>query len=96
MFDRLHMQDWASLPLVPELVKFQLGLLDTYEKLLASQTWDEAELNQALKGLMASLLPLMQARDSLRELLLSSHKGLLEQYRRLLEEALRSQEESRG
>jgi hypothetical protein len=44
-----------------DLVHFQLPVLDACEKLLASCGWDEARLNEALKSMMASMLPLLRA-----------------------------------
>jgi DNA-binding transcriptional regulator PaaX len=94
MFDQMH--NWAGLPLVTELAKFQLSMLDAYEKLLACKVWDEAELNQALKGMLASLLPLMQTRHTMQEQLVSTQKAMLQQYRHFLENLVRQQDESRS
>ena len=94
MFDQTHMKDWANMPLVTEMAKFQLSMLDAYEKLLACQIWDEAELNQALKGLLAAWLPLMQARKTVQEQLVGTQKEMLQQYRRLLESLVQQQETS--
>jgi DNA-binding transcriptional regulator PaaX len=72
-----------------DLVDFQLAVLDAYEKLLASCSWDEAQLNEALKSMMPSLLPLLRAQRALGEQLLTSHQEVLHQYRRVLEGSLR-------
>ncbi len=72
-----------------ELVDFQLAVLDAYEKLLASCSWDEAQLNESLKSMMSSLLPLMRAQRALGEQLVTSHQEALRQYRRVLESSLR-------
>jgi hypothetical protein len=93
MFDWMHMMREDSLPLIPELLKFQLSLLNAYEGLLKSQTWDKAQLNQVLKEWMSSLLPLVQSGEAMREQLVEAQKQVLEQYRHCLEEALRRQSE---
>lgn len=77
-------------PAVPrDLVDFQLAVLDAYEKLLASCSWDETQLNEALKSMMSSLLPLLRAQRTLGEQLFTSHQEVLRQYRRVLEGSLR-------
>ncbi|MGA8552701.1 MAG: hypothetical protein WB678_20955 [Stellaceae bacterium] len=77
-------------PAVPrDLVDFQLAVLDAYEKLLASCSWDETQLNEALKSMMSSLLPLLRAQRALGEQLFTSHQEVLRQYRRVLEGSLR-------
>ena len=38
-----------------DVVDFQLAVLDAYEKLLASCSWDESRLNEALKSMMSSM-----------------------------------------
>lgn len=72
-----------------DVARFQLAVLDAYEKLLASCAWDEGSLNEALKSMMVSMLPLLRAQRALGEQLVSSHQELLRQYRRVLEAALR-------
>jgi hypothetical protein len=72
-----------------DVVHFQLAVLDAYEKLLAGCTWDESRLNDALKSMMASMLPLLRAQRALGEQLFASHQELLRQYRRTLEATLR-------
>ena len=73
----------------PDIVDFQLAVLDAYEKLLAGCGWDEAQLNQALKSMMSSLLPLLRTQRALGEQLFASHQEALRQYRRVLEASLR-------
>lgn len=75
-----------------DLVDFQLAVLDAYEKLLASCSWDEAQLNEALKSMIGSLLPLLRAQRALGEQLFTSHQEALRQYRRVLESSLRQPE----
>lgn len=72
-----------------DVVRFQLAVLDAYEKLLASCAWDEGSLNDALKSMMASMLPLWRAQRALGEQLVSSHQEMLREYRRALEASLR-------
>ena len=72
-----------------DLIDFQLAVLDAYEKLLASCSWDEAQLNEALKSMMSSLLPLLRAQRTLSQQLFTSHQETLRQYRRVLEASLR-------
>jgi DNA-binding transcriptional regulator PaaX len=73
----------------PEVVDFQLAVLDAYEKLLSSCSWDEQRLNEALKSMMSSMLPLLRAQRALGEQLFASHQELVRQYRRTLEASLR-------
>ncbi len=75
-----------------DLVDFQLAVLDAYEKLLAGCSWDEAQLNEALKSMIGSLLPLLRAQRALGEQLFTSHQEALRQYRRVLESSLRQPE----
>lgn len=70
------------------LAEFQLAILDAYEDLLASCPWDEAKLNEALKSMMSSFLPLLRAQRALGEQLAASHRELIRQYRRALEASL--------
>ena len=72
-----------------DIVDFQLAVLDAYEKLLASCGWDEPRLNEALKSMMASMMPLLRAQRALGEQLFASHQELVRQYRRTLEASLR-------
>lgn len=72
-----------------DILQFQLAVLDAYERLLGSGGWDETRLNEALKSMMTSLLPLMRAQRALGEQLFDAHRGMLAQYRRTLEAALR-------
>jgi len=71
-----------------DVVDFQLAVLDAYERLLASCSWDEARLNEALKSIMSSMLPLLRAQRALGEQLFASHQELVRQYRRTLEASL--------
>jgi hypothetical protein len=75
-----------------DIVDFQLAVLDAYEKLLASCSWDEPRLNEALKSMMSSMLPLLRAQRALGEQLFASHQELVRQYRRTLEASLRQSE----
>jgi hypothetical protein len=79
-----------------DLVDFQLAVLDAYEKLLASCSWDEAQLNEALKSMMSSLLPLLRAQRALGEQLFTSHQEALRQYRSVLEASLRQSDGRSG
>ena len=79
-----------------DVVRFQLAVLDAYEKLLASCAWDEGSLNDALKSMMASMLPLLRAQRTLGERLVSSHQELLRQYRRVLEASLHQDDDGGG
>jgi len=72
-----------------DVVDFQLAVLDAYEKLLASCSWDESRLNEALKSMMSSMFPLLRAQRALGEQLFASHQELVRQYRRTLEASLR-------
>jgi hypothetical protein len=73
-----------------DIVDFQLAVLDAYERLLASCSWDEPRLNDALKSMMSSMLPLLRAQRTLGEQLFASHhQELVRQYRRTLEASLR-------
>ncbi len=73
-------------PLPPrDVVDFQLAVLDAYEKLLASCSWDESRLNEALKSMLSSMLPLLRAQRAFGEQLFASHQELVRQYRRTLE-----------
>lgn len=80
----------------PDVVQFQLAVLDAYEKLLGSCSWDEGSLNEALKSMIASMLPLLRAQRALGEQLVSSHQELLRQYRRVLEASLRQPQDGGG
>lgn len=80
----------------PDVVQFQLAVLDAYEKLLGSCSWDEGSLNDALKSMIASMLPLLRAQRALGEQLVSSHQELLRQYRRVLEASLRQPRDGGG
>ena len=71
-----------------DVVDFQLAVLDAYERLFASCSWDEARLNEALKSMMSSMLPLLRAQRALGEQLFASHQELVRQYRRTLEASL--------
>ena len=71
-----------------DVVDFQLAVLDAYERLLASCSWDEARLNETLKSMMSSMLPLLRAQRALGEQLFASHQQLVRQYRRTLEASL--------
>jgi hypothetical protein len=71
------------------VIQFQLAVLDAYENLLTSYSWDEGRLNEALKSMMASMLPLLRAQRALGEQLFASHQEMLRQYRRSLETSLR-------
>jgi hypothetical protein len=76
-------------PSVPrDVAKFQLAILDAYQSLLESYSWDEAKLNEVLKKVIASFLPLWRAQQELGEQLLASHKELIAQYRHALEASL--------
>jgi len=79
-----------------DVVRFQLAVLDAYEKLLASCAWDEGSLNETLKSMMASMLPLLRAQRALGEQLVSSHQELLRQYRHVLEASLRQSGDGGG
>lgn len=79
-----------------DVVQFQLAVLDAYEKLLGSCSWDEGSLNDALKSMIASMLPLLRAQRALGEQLVSSHQELLRQYRRVLEASLRQPPDGGG
>jgi len=78
-----------------DIVRFQLAVLDAYEKLLASCTWDEARLNEALKSMMASMLPLLRAQRALGEQFFATHREMLTQYRRNLEASLHNVDAAR-
>jgi DNA-binding transcriptional regulator PaaX len=71
-----------------DVITFQLALLDAYERLLSSCSWDEAKLNEALKSALSSLLPLLRAQRAMSEQVLASHKELIRHYRRVLEASL--------
>jgi hypothetical protein len=71
-----------------DIVDFQLAVLDAYEKLLATCSWDEPRLNKALKSMMSSMLPLLRAQRALGEQLFASHQELVRQYRHTLEASL--------
>jgi hypothetical protein len=76
-------------PSIPQdIVKFQLAVLDAYQSLLDSCSWDEAKLNDVLKKVMSSFLPLWRAQHELGERLFASHKQLIRQYRQALEASL--------
>jgi DNA-binding transcriptional regulator PaaX len=79
-----------------DVVDFQLAVLDAYEKLLASCNWDESRLNEALKSMMSSMLPLLRAQRALGEQLFASHQELVRQYRRTLEASLRQSDGQPG
>lgn len=79
-----------------DVVRFQLAVLDAYEKLLAGCAWDEGSLNDALKSMMASMLPLLRAQRALGEQLVASHQELLREYRRALEASLRQPRDGGG
>jgi DNA-binding transcriptional regulator PaaX len=79
-----------------DVVDFQLAVLDAYEKLLASCSWDESRLNEALKSMMSSMLPLLRAQRALGEQLFASHQELVRQYRRTLEASLRQSDGQPG
>ena len=59
-----------------DVVDFQLAVLDAYEKLLASCSWDELRLNEALKSMMSSMLPLLRAQRVLGEQLFDRIRSL--------------------
>ncbi len=79
-----------------DVIDFQLAVLDAYEKLLASCSWDELRLNEALKSMMSSMLPLLRAQRALGEQLFASHQELVRQYRRTLEASLRQSDRQPG
>ena len=72
-----------------DVIHFQLSVLDAYEKLLASCNWDEARLNDVLKAMLASILPLLRTQRALGEQFLGAHQEMLRQYRQTLEASLR-------
>jgi hypothetical protein len=76
-----------------DLVNFQLSLLDAYEKLLESCSWDQAKLNDVLKAVMSSFLPLLRAQREIREQLFASQKELIRQYRQSLEASLQQSDD---
>ena len=71
-----------------DLVNFQLALLDAYEKLLESCSWDQTKLNDVLKSVMSSFLPLLRAQRDMRDQLLASQRELIRQYRQSLKTSL--------
>lgn len=75
-----------------DAVAFQLAVLDAYEKLLFSCSWDEARLNEALKSMMAAALPLLRAQRALCEQLFAAHREMIREYRQALDAALRQSE----
>lgn len=80
-----------------DIVHFQLAVLDAYERLLVSCGWDEAQLNDALKSMISSALPLLRAQQALSKELLAAHHEMLRQYRQALEASLRQYDgRSRG
>lgn len=85
----------ADSRLLREFADLQLRFLEAYESLLENAGWDETKLNQILKALTLSLLPIVRAQGSMAEQLLALHKAMVGQYRRFLEEALREQREPR-
>ena len=74
-----------------DFLRCQLSLLDAYEKLLESKTFDSAELNEVLKSTLSTCLSLMKGQSLMREQLLVAHRQMLSQYREMLEQALENQ-----
>jgi hypothetical protein len=79
-----------------DLAHLQLAILDAYEKLIDSCTWDQAKLNDVLKTVMSSFLPLLRAQREIREQLLTSQKELIQQYRQALEASLHQSGDQAG
>jgi hypothetical protein len=79
-----------------DLVNFQLALLDAYEKLLESCSWDQGKLNDILKSVMSSFLPLLRAQREMRDQLLASQRELIRQYRQSLEASLHQSGQKAG
>ena len=77
----------SSLP--QEVIRFQLAVLDAYDRLLAGCAWDEAKLNQELKTMLITLLPVLRAQRAFGEQLIGTQKELISRYRDALEAALK-------
>ena len=79
----------------PDLVKFQLSLLDLYEALLDSPGWDEAKSNATLKTFMSSVLALVRVQRSLGGQVLTAQQEMIRRYRAQLDTWLEEHGETR-
>jgi hypothetical protein len=66
------------------LLQIQLAMLDEYERQLAT-FWDEATLNETIKDLLKTLLPVVRAQNALGKQMVALHREQLAQYRHWLE-----------
>ncbi len=73
---------------IAALIQYHLALLDFYESQVARNVWDEGRLNEALKSLMASLMPVIRAHRALNEQMFTAHRDFVGQYRELLRSIL--------
>src|SRR5262245_3378375 len=71
-----------------DLIRFQLSLLELYENLLESPTWDEANLNRSLKTFLSSALSFLRLQQSLGGQVLAIQREMIRQYRVQLEQSL--------
>jgi hypothetical protein len=74
----------ADIPLLREVVRFQLALVDTYAALLESSAWDEARLNTAVKSFLASVLALVRVQHAVGGRFVASQHEMLREYRQRL------------
>jgi hypothetical protein len=70
------------------IVSLQISLLDLYESLLESSTWDEAQANATLKVFMSSVLALMRVQRSLGAKVVTVQRDLIREHRERLEQWL--------
>jgi hypothetical protein len=71
-----------------DLIRFQLSLLELYESLLESPTWDEANINSSLKTFLSSSLAFLRLQQSLGGQVLTIQREMIRQYRAQLEQWL--------
>ena len=78
----------------PDLVRFQLSLLELYEALLDSGGWDEAKSNATLKTFMSSVLALIRVQRALGGQVLTAQQEMIRQYRAQLDTWLEEHRET--
>jgi hypothetical protein len=71
-----------------DLIRFQLSLLELYEGLLESPTWDESNINATLKTFLSSGLAFLRLQQSIGGQVLTIQREMIRQYRAQLEQWL--------
>lgn len=79
-----------------DVIRFQLSILELYENLLESPTWDESNINSTLKTFLSSTLAFLRLQQSIGGQLLTIQREAIRQYRAQLEQSLAEQGDASG